>query len=456
MNNNVLFIVDHKHRDLPSLSLIGYHLEKLNYKVYYCGTSMEDEIIKKKDPKYIIIPKVTYGIYNQLKWKLKGRIIIIVETEGNPQNDDQKYNITVFPDLYIFWNDHIKEHYQYKLINNNTKTLVEGYYRSDFFCEPLKNLNNKEKIKLNIGIKNNNKTITIATSTHDAHLSKQRENQNRKKTNRAYEKVPDYDMTIKSLKIQKKIMEQFLLDAQKEFGGNINFIIKPHPNETVIYWNDLIKKNNLVNCFLMIGNNINELLSISDFHISQGVCTTTAEAMLYGLETIELVTSLSHNIYSENHLMLPDHQCYSSKEIIDVIKKVMSKNMKNKPNKKIKDYSDKYFKKVDGNTCFRYAQKIHDFIYNSQKIKLKSSLFIKYHILYQLMTLRNKILFLRTLRNKNIVKEVNNFENNNTNEHRKYAILDGKKVHKEWGLFDNKIKPDDYKYWYKQFSRIGI
>ena len=72
------------------------------------------------------------------------------------------------------------------------------------------------------------------------------------------------------------------------------------------------------------------------------------------------------------------------------------------------------------------------------------------------MTLRNKILFLRTLRNKNIVKEVNNFENNNTNEHRKYAILDGKKVHKEWGLFDNKIKPDDYKYWYKQFSKIGI
>ena len=71
--NSILFIVDHKHRDLPSLSMIGYFLEKKNFEVFYCGTSLEDEVFMEANPKYIVIPKLTYSVNNQLQWKLEGR-----------------------------------------------------------------------------------------------------------------------------------------------------------------------------------------------------------------------------------------------------------------------------------------------------------------------------------------------------------------------------------------------
>ena len=204
MKDSILFIVDHKHRDLPALSLIGYYLEKdFKHTIHYCASSMEDEIIAKEDPKYIVTPKLTYSIFNQLKWKLEGRIIVIVETEGNPQNDECKYRITVYPDLYIFWNNHIKNHYCKKLLNNSTKISVEGYYRSDFFCEPFKSIYDKDIIKSELGIKNESKVITIATSTQDAHLSKKRETHNRTKRYRAYKVAPDYDIIIKSIKSDK-------------------------------------------------------------------------------------------------------------------------------------------------------------------------------------------------------------------------------------------------------------
>ena len=86
----------------------------------------------------------------------------------------------------------------------------------------------------------------------------------------------------------RKITEQFLIDQKELFNEEINFVIKPHPNESVIYWNKLIEKNNLKNCYLMVGKNINELLAISDFHISHNICTTTAEAMMCNLATLEI------------------------------------------------------------------------------------------------------------------------------------------------------------------------
>jgi surface carbohydrate biosynthesis protein len=458
MKDSILFIVDHKHRDLPALSLIGYHLEK-DYKhaIHYCASSMEDEIIAKEDPKYIVIPKLTYSIFNQLKWKLEGRKILIVETEGNPQNDEEKYRITVYPDLYIFWNDHIKNHYYKKLLNNGTKISVEGNHRTDFFCEPLKSIYVKNIIKSELGIKNESRVVTIATSTHDAHLSKKREKQKRKKQGRAYKYAPDYDMNVKSLKIQKKITEQFLLEAQKEFKEDVVFVIKPHPNETILYWTDLINTNNLSNCYLMIGKNINELLSISDFHISHGVCSTTAEAMLYDLQTLELVTYLSEKIYTKNHLNLPNFQCYSSAEMIDVIKIVLSKNKKLQENIKIKNYAAKYFKKVDGRVCYRYAKKIDEFIMDQNLVNNRVSLFhsIKYNLIFSLMNLRNKIFISQANKQKRIVEEVHR-DIENISDSKSYRIVKGKSVHKEYGLYDNKINPLDYKYWYKKFDEIEV
>ena len=51
---NVLFIVDHKHRDLAASSLIGYYLKEDGYSVAYCATWHESDMVKEFSPERIL------------------------------------------------------------------------------------------------------------------------------------------------------------------------------------------------------------------------------------------------------------------------------------------------------------------------------------------------------------------------------------------------------------------
>ena len=245
--NSILFIVDHKHRDLPSLSMIGYFLEKKNFEVFYCGTSLEDEVFMEANPKYIVIPKLTYSVNNQLQWKLEGRKIIIIETEGNNQDKKIKYKATVYPDLYLFWNEIVRNLYLDELNKNGTKSVALGYYRSDFFSHPYKEIFVSSKIKKSIGIDNNLPVISLATSTQDSHFSNERLKNKNKKRKRSFDFSPDYYTIVKNMRILRNITEKFLLKSKIHLMEKLNFVIKPHPNESILYWYDLITKNNLKN-----------------------------------------------------------------------------------------------------------------------------------------------------------------------------------------------------------------
>ena len=52
----ILFLVDHKHRDLPALSLIAYYLKKMGCLPKLVALT-EELIIETFDPGFIVIPK---------------------------------------------------------------------------------------------------------------------------------------------------------------------------------------------------------------------------------------------------------------------------------------------------------------------------------------------------------------------------------------------------------------
>ena len=57
MKARLLFLVDHKHRDLPSMALIGYFLRQLGYLVKFSALWAEEDIIRKFNPHYILMNK---------------------------------------------------------------------------------------------------------------------------------------------------------------------------------------------------------------------------------------------------------------------------------------------------------------------------------------------------------------------------------------------------------------
>jgi len=368
-NQNILIIVDHKHRDLPTLSLIGYHLEKYGHRITYSPTGFVMENFAEINPDVIIIPKPSYSYVNQMQWKLEGRKIIVIESEGNNQDKFFEYNIVVFPDLYIFWNDEVKSIYEKKFIKNNVNYMVKGFPRSDFFLEPLKHIFNKEKIKSSLGIKNENKILTIALSTQDSNFSNKRLEERKKRHNRKTKKSTNYYENIINRKKLKKITSEFLISASKKYGNKINFVIKPHPHESVLYWYDLLKKNKLKNCYLMVGKAINDLLAISDLHMAHNCCTTIPEAMMHGKKTIDLQTDQSPNLFSLEHLNIADYKVTTSKEILEILEIFLKKIDKKMNNKRIDEYVKKYFTVFNGKICKSYASSIDKFLRNPNNEK---------------------------------------------------------------------------------------
>ena len=51
----ILFLVDHKHRDLPSLSLVAFHLNNLGCEARLVALGNELKLVKEFDPGFIVI-----------------------------------------------------------------------------------------------------------------------------------------------------------------------------------------------------------------------------------------------------------------------------------------------------------------------------------------------------------------------------------------------------------------
>ena len=164
-------------------------------------------------------------------------------------------------------------------------------------------------------------------------------------------------------------------------------------------------------------------------------------------------------MYLEDHLGLPDYRAFSSQEVIKVLNRVILKPTAISYSNKIESYVKEYFTLFDGKRCEKYAYSIDDFINNDQKApqRLSVKLKLKYYFLNIAINIKNnikKLLSSGAYDERKLRMQVNRPER--FNDEKDFYEINGQKVHKDYGLYDNKIKPDDYKYWYKKFKGIGI
>lgn len=423
MNNKILFLVDHKHRDLPGLALIGYFLKEIGYKIFY--RRVWDTKYLYFDPSIIIIPKANNGSIEFInkcnKWRKLGIRLIVIETEGNEQWLIGKKIMNTVPDLFFFWNSIEKQKHESFLNKNNVQSKVVGSPRLDFFHPSLfKILNNKKKIINEIGINDSLKTITVATNNSYEGLSDDNIELKRKRYSEVYQNC-DFDKYLDFMKDVRKTNILYIEHLAEKFK-NYNIVLKPHPNENIEYWESFIKK--YPNIKLMIGKNINDLLSISDLHIGMSICLTIIEAKLLNIPTIELMplNVKVDEIFHKNHIGIGDYCVDSEKKFDESIF-----NGLNAPKKKsnINEYISKYYFKFDGKRCEDYAKSIDNYFKDNGLGSFSRSQLIKSfdYFLYNL-------------------KKGKNFINDR-----------GAKIDKR-GRFDNRIKQGDEIKWYNFYKNF--
>lgn len=458
----ILFLVDHKHRDLPSLSLVAFHLNNLGCEARLVALGKELKLVKEFDPGFIVIPKPSYNYRRLVEWKISGRKIIVIDSEGNHQDKILIMRILVAPDLYCFWNQEVKDQYKKVLSKHGTKLEVLGFLRGDFLHKKYQKIFPSREILLKkYGLNSENKVITFATSTQDSHFSTERVKAKRRRRNKSYSKTANYLDIVENMRSLKAITEESIRKLIIEHP-NVSIVIKPHPNENVVYWNELISELDAKNIKLLVGEPINHLLRISDLHITHNVCTTTIESMMMGIPTAEIHTLDSQNLYKKEHLYManyiahhPDDINAIAWEVLDSIPLTNAK-LYVRQNSDLTSYIKNYFFKFDGNRCIDYAIYLNEFMKeNKKKNRIGWLLHHPRHVLpYFARVIWQNFKKLRQLKKKTQLEtEVNNPSFNND---RDTYSLNGHLVDKEYGLFDNRMKLGDEQVWFKKFRDMEV
>ena len=371
---NVVFFIDHKYRDFFSMAQIAYKLDKKINNIFFLPNS-KYKFLQYFDYAIILKPQLPLAIQNQYNLgKLKTKIIII-ESEGLNQDLEFEINPGLIPDLWLFWNEYEKKKYEHLKSKKNILLHSIGNPR----LELLKNRYYQELLVNLYGeFKSEYKIITISSSLHECFFDKEEINQKRIRRQRQFKKSMNYDLYISNSHLLLELITSALKDLIKKYE-NFIFILKPHPNEKIQYWIDLKSNLNSNNLILFSKGNIINLLKNSSLHIALNGCTTTLEAKLMYIPTLELHTKYSKDLYHKDHLNLPDYKALNKTDVLNTVN--LLKENKIKINKMDEDYVNKYLFNFDKNTIYEYAKVLTDFIYSHKyKRNLFSSLFLNLFI----------------------------------------------------------------------------
>jgi surface carbohydrate biosynthesis protein len=447
VNKRVVFLVDHKHRDLPGLAHIGHYLRFLGHDVKYVALWEEDDIIKAFDPEFIVMNKPVSNINKSIGWKKDGRKIVIVNTEGNTRLSVD-YKILVAPDLYFFWNKRTFEQYRTQLEGRGTEMCIAGSFRIDFFHKRFQEVFPKRKEMLNSLGLSDLKTVTIGTSS-------------------VYDTIPEDDLLLMD-KNQKKlvnkrtscfdvasnnrevrnIIKSFISQGIQQFRG-VNIVLKPHPNEDIRPWAEFLDKLECANVKLMLGGPINHLLAISDLHITNNACTTIFEAALSGVPTVEILGYKADEFLESKGL--GKYMVSDSESLIEVVRQeIYGENTGCISNSQdtLESYLKEHFYKADGFRCLEYALKIDKFMKNSTFKKHNTISFFAKHPNYILPYF--PVLYHRYRpKVRGFIKEAILYDKWKVKE-QDPNLIDGR------GRYDNRMKPGDENIWFERFEKLGL
>jgi len=258
----------------------------------------------------------------------------------------------------------------------------------------------------------------------------------------------DYVKSTK--KILKSLLETIYL-INKNFP-NINILLKPHPNENVVFWEKV--KNKYSNLKIVKGLSVENFLNLSDLNISQNLCTTTFEANLFGIPTIEIQNSFVKKYSTSIHRNLAKYKINKPKDVLTIIRNELmnfkKNNNKKKTNKRTLGYIEKYFYKFDGNRCKEHAEYIHNYLKkNLKEYKKASELFFCEKNKKMYYKLEKKFKNLDKTRKKNFLKNIKIKLKRMILSHNQPSKIDPKQ------RFDHRYHVKDETYWYKKFAKLN-
>jgi surface carbohydrate biosynthesis protein len=385
MNKKVLISIDHKWRDLPGHVLLGKYLSELGFIINYCRNGLEKYYLAHENYDVVIINHIFETSRQRLiqKYSQLGVKFIILPTEGIPTLEDfTDFALGVDLDysgvaLYAFWNSHYTQRFILNETLGKSKIVTVGVPRFDFYKKPF-----VDKISnFEIVLDNSYKKILWATNFNQAQFhcpkkfalmqadaSRLGYKKTLEKMQGSLEEVAAKDFFARDKSLQ--IMMQYLKDHK-----NAYLILKPHPSEDSIYYQEFIKHYGLLNNRVSIVKNeyIWDLLKWCDVEVSRS-CTTAAEAWHLEKPTIDLNPDRSW-YHSDKHAK-GSYECNDYQELKKAMKFSLTNGWMPTNDMMIarKKFINTYCEGYNGDRTKKLADVIFNLVKDNTKVKYQTSI----------------------------------------------------------------------------------
>ncbi len=277
-----LFMVDHKLRDLISISIIKKELEKKGNKVFFCRNGMELPVAVKKKVDTVILTQVLTKEWKNISLNLKkfGCNVVSLPSEGNPFINKAKIELAhgnnfgyEHLDIIFAWRRKIFNLTKKFNKNSNVKVIYSGFHRLISYTKKYKIF--RKKLTKNLKAKNKINILFVSNflgaDYHDF-------------PNDIFKHEINKNLALKESKHRMSCIN-FLKKLIIKYP-DLNIILKIHPYEKPDIW---IKnfEHSRKNFKISIGDYIEGVIEQSDIIIGRN-CHTLTEASILNKFIINL------------------------------------------------------------------------------------------------------------------------------------------------------------------------
>lgn len=284
----ILMLADHAYRDTPGLASIKVEIEKISkYQVRICDIHLFSQVANLFKPHLVVINHLHDRNRNRIvdEIRRRGGLCAVLPTEGRPNTLGQlewagkDFDVSLC-DLFLSWSKEFS-----KYLDPNVKVAITGCPRFDFYSKPI----SRSQVASFYGLDPDRPIITVASSFPQAKFAGFAEDflVNDWK-NLGVTKIPGRENPGEVARVDKIAFDKFMswIAACIHEYPTYQFVIKPHPAENTVPWQEFCAEHN---CTLMLTDYAVNLLGMSDLHLTRVGCLTAIEAWLSDVNSIQLL-----------------------------------------------------------------------------------------------------------------------------------------------------------------------
>lgn len=373
----ILIMVDHKWRDLPGHALVAEALRRRHgHDVRLVRVGLQQMHVPLWRPHMVVVNSM-YGRYRRnLTRRLAARNIhvAVLPTEGITYGEQLnehfacKWCDTSDVGLYLLWNRRVADVVERERTMPMEKIRIVGCVRFDFYRDPLRRmLKPRDEFNRQHGLNPDWPTLVWATNyVQSTFLDKNtdfyiRDLKTLGVTNlAALQDLRAARFDREDKRRAQQVVAEFLRQAR-----HLNLVIKIHPSEPVVdyegFTRDFDQRDK--NVRLIMGEYMPDVLNAADVFLAR-ISTSTVEAWLFDLDTIELLTMEDYNeapvqpIFSDGNYVVHD-----ARALLETFEQIRAGRRRTQEMNVFREQTIEHLcHYVDGRSHVRIADAMHEFL----------------------------------------------------------------------------------------------